>query len=92
MSTASSRDKQHADFLIGALANSAAKRAPPPRDVKDADMASAGEGYGLRSGVSIVPEQRDSTVPETNVCVATVASARYSETPTGGANAQWLDE
>ena len=30
MSTASSRDKQHADFLIGALANSAAKRDPPP--------------------------------------------------------------
>ena len=42
--------------------------------VTDADI-----DYGLRSGVSIVPEQRDSTVPETNVRVATVASARYSE-------------
>ena len=45
---ASSRDKQQAGFLIGALTHSGAKREgglhQPPCAVKDGEMASAGEG------------------------------------------------
>ena len=41
MSTASSRDKQHAGFLIGALTHSGAKREGGRTPVKDGEIASA---------------------------------------------------